>query len=66
MPLPTDDAPPARPVQIARWSELEDREPAYALVGEVDLVVERGRLNRCRAVALLRKLNHGDQLRMVV
>ena len=41
MPLPTDDAPPARPVQVARWSELEDREPAYALVGEVDLVVVR-------------------------
>lgn len=28
-------------VSIARWSELGDREPAYALVGEVDLVVVR-------------------------
>ncbi|NNL88452.1 MAG: Rieske 2Fe-2S domain-containing protein [Marinicaulis sp.] len=26
---------------IAKWSELEDRKPAYALVGEVDLVVIR-------------------------
>jgi glutamate synthase domain-containing protein 2/nitrite reductase/ring-hydroxylating ferredoxin subunit len=28
-------------VQIAKWSELEDREPAYALVAGVDLVVIR-------------------------
>lgn len=28
-------------VKIATWSELEDRQPAYALVGEVDLVVVR-------------------------
>lgn len=28
-------------VQVATWSELEDRQPAYALVGEVDLVVVR-------------------------
>jgi len=28
-------------IQVARWSELEDRQPAYALVGEVDLVVVR-------------------------
>lgn len=41
MPMPTDNAPPARPVQVARWSELKDREPAYALVGEVDVVVVR-------------------------
>jgi methylamine---glutamate N-methyltransferase subunit C len=26
---------------IARWSELDDRQPAYALVGEVDLVLVR-------------------------
>ncbi|MCB9607445.1 MAG: Rieske 2Fe-2S domain-containing protein [Polyangiaceae bacterium] len=29
------------PVQVAKWSELEDRKPAYALVGDVDLVVIR-------------------------
>ena len=28
-----------RPEQVARWNELADREPAYALVGNVDLVV---------------------------
>ncbi|TFG65448.1 MAG: glutamate synthase [Gemmatimonadales bacterium] len=28
-------------VKVATWSELEDRQPAYALVGEVDLVVVR-------------------------
>ena len=28
-------------VPVATWSELEDRQPAYALVGEVDLVVIR-------------------------
>ena len=28
-------------VVVARWSELEDRVPTYALVGEVDLVVVR-------------------------
>lgn len=28
-------------VRIATWSELSDRQPAYALVGEVDLVVIR-------------------------
>ena len=27
--------------KVATWSELEDREPVYALVGEVDLVVIR-------------------------
>ena len=26
---------------VAKWPELEDRQPAYALVGEVDLVVVR-------------------------
>ncbi len=30
-----------KPVAVAKWSELEDRVPAYALVGEVDLVVVR-------------------------
>ena len=29
------------PVQVARWSELRDREPAYALVSDTDLVVIR-------------------------
>lgn len=28
-------------IAIAKWSELEDRKPSYALVGEVDLVVVR-------------------------
>jgi methylamine---glutamate N-methyltransferase subunit C len=28
-------------VAIAKWDELQDRQPAYALVGEVDLVVVR-------------------------
>ena len=27
--------------QVAKWSELGDREPAYALVADVDLVVVR-------------------------
>jgi glutamate synthase domain-containing protein 2/nitrite reductase/ring-hydroxylating ferredoxin subunit len=30
-----------KPVSVAKWSELRDREPNYALVGEVDLVVVR-------------------------
>ena len=30
-----------RPEPVARWSELRDREPAYALVEDVDLVVIR-------------------------
>ena len=30
-----------RPERVARWSELPDRAPTYALVGEVDLVVIR-------------------------
>jgi len=32
---------PTRPVRIATWSELADRQPTYALVGDVDLVVTR-------------------------
>jgi len=28
-------------VEIAKWSQLRDREPAYALVAGVDLVVVR-------------------------
>ncbi len=28
-------------VKVATWSELEDRQPVYALVGEVDLVIVR-------------------------
>ena len=30
-----------RQTAVAKWDELEDRQPAYALVGEVDLVVVR-------------------------
>jgi len=30
-----------RPARVAGWSELSDREPAYALVADVDLVVVR-------------------------
>ena len=30
-----------KPVKVATWSELKDREPAYALVAAVDLVVVR-------------------------
>lgn len=41
MNLPTVAPPPETRVQIAVWSELRDRKPAYALVGEVDLVVIR-------------------------
>ena len=33
--------PPTTATKIAIWSELQDRQPAYALVGEVDLVVIR-------------------------
>ena len=32
---------PGRSERVARWSELQDREPAYALVENVDLVVIR-------------------------
>ena len=28
-------------VEVARWSALQDRTPAYALVADVDLVVVR-------------------------
>ncbi len=28
-------------VSIAKWADLKDRQPAYALVGEVDLVIIR-------------------------
>jgi glutamate synthase domain-containing protein 2 len=31
----------SRPERVARWSQLEDRTPAYALVSDVDLVVIR-------------------------
>ncbi len=34
-------AAPAQQAQVAVWSKLEDREPAYALVANVDLVVIR-------------------------
>ena len=32
---------PVAALKIATWSELEDRQPTYAIVGEVDLVVVR-------------------------
>ena len=32
---------PGRPTRVARWSELRDRIPAYALVEDVDLVIIR-------------------------
>lgn len=32
---------PARPVRVATWSTLADRQPTYALVANVDLVVVR-------------------------
>ena len=35
------DPTASRPERVARWSELGDRAPIYALVGEVDLVVIR-------------------------
>ena len=35
------EAAAKQPIQVAKWSELEDRKPAYALVGDVDLVVIR-------------------------
>ncbi len=35
------DPTASRPERVARWSELGDRAPMYALVGEVDLVVIR-------------------------
>lgn len=34
-------ASPTRPTQVATWSTLADRQPAYALVANVDLVVIR-------------------------
>ncbi|MFT5085942.1 MAG: glutamate synthase domain-containing protein 2 [Candidatus Latescibacterota bacterium] len=33
--------PDKKPVKVATWSQLSDREPAYALVADVDLVVVR-------------------------
>jgi glutamate synthase domain-containing protein 2/nitrite reductase/ring-hydroxylating ferredoxin subunit len=35
------EAPIKNKTKVATWSELTDRQPAYALVGEVDLVVIR-------------------------
>ena len=32
---------PGRSVRVAKWSELQDRQPAYALVEDVDLVIIR-------------------------
>jgi glutamate synthase domain-containing protein 2 len=39
--MATTAIPTGRRVKVATWSELEDRTPQYALVGEVDLVVIR-------------------------
>ena len=36
-----EPAAAAKPVTVARWSELADREPTYALVANVDLVIVR-------------------------
>ncbi|MEM7682893.1 MAG: glutamate synthase-related protein [Planctomycetota bacterium] len=38
---PSAQAKPQGAVSVAKWSELEDRKPAYALISEVDLVVVR-------------------------
>ena len=38
---PSPEDVPAAPVPVATWSTLGDREPAYALVADVDLVVVR-------------------------
>ena len=35
------EAPTIKKVKVATWSELADRQPAYALVADVDLVVVR-------------------------
>ena len=37
----SDSISPATGVRVATWSELQDREPVYALVADVDLVVIR-------------------------
>ncbi|MCB0216452.1 MAG: Rieske 2Fe-2S domain-containing protein, partial [Chloroflexi bacterium] len=37
---PSTSLPPAK-TRVATWSQLQDRQPAYALVAEVDLVVVR-------------------------
>ena len=34
-------SPPIKRVKVATWNELEDRQPSYALVADVDLVVTR-------------------------
>jgi len=37
----TVSIPPGTATQVATWSQLQDRQPAYALVNDVDLVVVR-------------------------
>ena len=37
----TGEPKPGRSARVATWSELQDRQPAYALVENVDLVVIR-------------------------
>ena len=39
--MPEETRVPRGPVKVAIWSELRDREPVYALVAKVDLVVIR-------------------------
>lgn len=57
---PVRDVPaPERPVQVAVWSELSDRSPAYALVANVDLVVIR---HDDRASVLLGRCHHRGAL----
>ena len=41
MNLPSVDPSAVNPVKVSNWSDLKDRTPAYALVGEVDVVVIR-------------------------
>ncbi len=39
--MPPTDTVSSQKIKVAKWSELEDRKPAYALVANVDLVVLR-------------------------
>jgi glutamate synthase domain-containing protein 2/nitrite reductase/ring-hydroxylating ferredoxin subunit len=39
--MTTGASPTRKNIQVAKWSELPDREPQYALVADVDLVVVR-------------------------
>ncbi len=41
MPTTAETKIPVKKAQVAKWSDLADREPAYALVSNVDLVAVR-------------------------